>query len=114
MEVTGSAWIYTDNDEFFNGNKFEQDPLYTFQAHLVHTFRPGLWAGASAGYGYGGESTVSGVEKDDRKGNLAWAFNLGYQIKRQLGLKAAYIGSRTQESVGFDSDTIAVGFSIFW
>jgi hypothetical protein len=31
MEVTGSAWIYTDNDEFFNGNKFEQDPLYTFQ-----------------------------------------------------------------------------------
>jgi len=114
IELTGAAWIYTDNDEFFNGNKLEQDPLYTIQAHLVHTFRPGIWAGASVGYGYGGESTVSGVEKHDRKGNLAWALSFSYPITRQLGVKVAYIGTRTQESVGLDSDTIAVGCSIFW
>ena len=114
IEVTSAGWIYTDNDEFYNGNKFEQDPLYTFQTHLIHTFRPELWAGVSAGYGYGGESTINGVEKNDRRENLTWAFNLGYQIKRQLGVQATYIGSRTQKSVGFDSDTIAVGFSFFW
>ncbi len=114
IELTGAAWIYTDNDEFFNGNKLEQDPLYTIQAHLVHTFRPGIWAGASVGYGYGGESTVNGVEKHDRKGNLAWALSFSYPITRQLGVKVAYIGTRTQESVGLDSDTIAVGCSIFW
>jgi hypothetical protein len=114
MEVTGAAWIFTDNDEFFNGNKLEQDPLYTFQGHLTHTFRPGLWATASAGYGYGGQSTVNGAEKDDRKENLAWALSLGYPITRQLGVKVAYIGTRTQESVGLDTDTIAVSFSIFW
>ena len=114
IEVTGAAWIYTDNDEFFNGNKLEQDPLYTVQSHLVHTFRPGIWAGASVGYGYGGESTVNGVEKHDRKGNLAWALSLSCPITRQLGVKVAYIGTRTQESVGLDSDSIAVGFSTFW
>ncbi len=114
MELTGAAWIYTNNDEFFNGNKLEQDPLYTLQGHLIHTFRPGLWLGASAGYGYGGQSTVNGVEIDDRKGNLAWALSLGYPIARQLGVKVAYIGTRTQESVGSDTDSIAVGFTIFW
>lgn len=114
MEVTGAAWIFTENDEFFDGNKLEQDPLYTFQGHLTHTFRPGLWATASAGYGYGGQSTVNGVEKDDRKENLAWALSLGYPITRQLGVKVAYVGTRTQESVGLDTDTIAVSFSIFW
>jgi hypothetical protein len=114
IELTGSAWIYTDNNEFFNGNKLEQDPLYTFQAHLVHTFRPGLWAGASGGYGYGGESTVDGVEKHDRKGNLVWALSFGYPITKHWGVKVAYIGTRTQESVGLDSDTIAVSSSIFW
>ncbi|MBW1768845.1 MAG: transporter [Deltaproteobacteria bacterium] len=114
MELTGAVWLYTDNDDFFNGNKLEKEPLYTFQTHLIYTFRPGLWAAASAGYGYGGESTVNGVDKNDRRENLAWALSLGYPITRQLGVKVAYLGTRTQESVGQDTDSIAVGFSIFW
>jgi hypothetical protein len=114
MELTGEVYLYTDNNDFFNGNKLEQDPLYTLQTHLVYTFRPGLWAAAGAGYGYGGESTVSGVEKNDRKGNLAWALSVGYPITGQLGIKAVYLGTRTQESTGQDSDSIAVGFVIFW
>jgi roadblock/LC7 domain-containing protein len=114
MEVTGAVWIFTENDEFFNGNTLEQDPLYTVQAHIIHTFRPGIWAGASVGYGYGGESTVNGLEKNDRKGNLAWAFSFSYPIMRQLAVKVAYIGTRTQEATGLDSDSIAVGFSTFW
>jgi len=114
MELTGAVWLFTDNDDFFNGNKLEKDPLYTLQTHLIYTFRPRLWAAASAGYGYGGESTVSGVDKNDRRGNLAWALSLGYSITRQLGVKVAYLGTRTQESVGLDSDSIAVGFSVFW
>ncbi len=114
LEVTGAVWIYTDNNEFFNGSKLEQDPLWTAQVHLIHTFRPGLWAGASVGYGYGGESTLNGVEKDDRKGDLAWALSFGFPITRRVGFKVAYLGSRTQESVGLDSDTIIMGFSINW
>ena len=114
MELTGEVYLYTDNDDFFNGNRLEQDPYYTFQAHLVYTFRPGIWAATGAGYGYGGESTVSGVEKNDLRENLAWAVSLGYSITRQFGVKVAYLGIRTQESVGQDTDSIAVGFSIFW
>ena len=114
MELTGEVYLYTDNNDFFNGNRLEQDPYYTIQAHFVYTFRPGLWAAASAGYGYGGESTVSGVEKNDRKENLAWALSFGYSITRQLGVKVVYLATRTQESTGQDTDSIAAGFSIFW
>ena len=114
MELTGAVYLYTDNDDFFNGNKLEQDPYYTFQTHLIYTFRPGLWAAASAGYGYGGESTVSGVEKNDRKENLAWALSSGYSITRQLGVKVVYLRSRAQKTVGQDTDSLAVVSSIFW
>lgn len=114
MELSGAAWIYTDNDEFFNGSKLENDPLYIVHGHLIHTFHPGLWVGASAGYDFGGQSTLDGVEKDDRKGNLAWALSVGYPITPKLGVKVAYIRSRTQESVGRDTDTITVGFTTFW
>ena len=114
MELTGAVYLYTDNDDFFNGNKLEQDPYYTIQTHLIYAFHPGVWASASAGYGYGGKSTINGVEKNDRRENLAWALSFGFPITRQLGAKIVYLSTRSQESIGQDSDNIAVAFSIYW
>jgi hypothetical protein len=114
MELTGAVWLYTDNNDYYNGNKLENDPFYTLQTHLVYTFRPGLWAAAGAGYGYGGESTVNGEEKNDRRETLAWKFSFGYPITPQLGVKVDYLGIRSQKSIGQDSDSIGVAFSVFW
>lgn len=114
MELTGEVLLYTDNDDFFNGKELEQDPLYTAQFHLIYTFRPGLWGAASSGYGYGGESTVSGLKKNDRRENLAWALSFGYPITRQLGVKVFYLATRTQNSFGQDADSIGAGFAFFW
>jgi hypothetical protein len=114
MELTGAVWLYTDNADFFNGNKLEQDPYYTIQTHLIYTFRPGFWTAASAGYGYGGESTVSGVEKNDRRETLAWALSFGFPITRQLGVKVIYLATRSQKSIGQDTDSIGGAFSILW
>ena len=113
MELSDAAWFYTDNNDFFNGSKLEQDLLYILHGHLIYTFASKVWAGISAGFDYGGQSTIDGVEKDDRKENIAWAFSIGYPLTRHLGVKAAYIARRTQETVGSDSDTVAVGFSLF-
>lgn len=114
MEVTGEVCLYTDNDDFFNGNRLEKDPFYILQSHLMYTFSPRLWTAVSAGYGYGGESTLNGVEKDDRRGNLSWAFSLGCPITRWLAAKAVYLGARSQEAVGEDSDSVAMVFSFLW
>lgn len=114
VETTGAVALYTENDDFFNGRKLEQDPLYIIHSHLIYTFRPGVWAGASVGYDCGGKSTVDGERKDDRKQEVAWALSLGFPVSRHLGVKVAYIGSRTQESTGIDSDTFIVGLSAFW
>jgi hypothetical protein len=114
MEVTGTTWIFTDNDEFYNGNELEQDPLYAAQTHLIRRFSRRVWAGASLGYGYGAESTVNGINKADRKENLVWALSFGCALSRQLGVKVSYVGMRTQESVGLDSDSLVLGLSAFW
>jgi hypothetical protein len=49
MELTGAVYLYTDNDDFFNGNKLEQDPYYTIQTHLIYAFRPGVGPSARGG-----------------------------------------------------------------
>ena len=113
-EVTGIVALYTDNDEFFNGKKLEQEPIYAIQGHLVYDFKPGVWAGLSAGYNHGGKSTVDGTKKDDLKQNLALALSFGFPLSRHLGVKVAYAGTRTQEDTGVDSDTFAIGFAAFW
>jgi hypothetical protein len=113
-ELTGAAWFYTDNDDFFNGNYLEQDPWYTLQGHVVYTFRPGLWASAGVGGGIGAESTLNGIRKDDTKKNLGCELSLGIPINRALGVKVTYIGIQAQEPVGADSDTLAAGLSLLW
>jgi hypothetical protein len=114
FEVTGKAWIYTANDSFFDGSRLKNDPYYTAQTHVIHTFRPGLWVATSAGYGVGGRSTINGDKKDDRRENVAAAITAGYPITKRLGIKVGYIGTRSQASVGSDSDIFLVGISTFW
>jgi hypothetical protein len=114
IELTGEVWLYTDNDDFFNGNKLEQDPLYTIQSHLVYTLRPGLWAAAGTGYFYGGETTVNGEEQNDTREILAWRCSLGYPITPKLGVKVFYLGTRNQGSTGQDADSIGAAFTVFW
>jgi hypothetical protein len=113
FELTGSAWFFTDNDDFFGDTRREQDPIPTLQGHVVYTFRPGLWvtAGAGYGYGYGGESTIDGDRKRDETNNVIFGAALGVPINRHLGVKIGYLGSRTQNDTGIDSDSVTVALS---
>jgi hypothetical protein len=114
MELSTSVTFFTDNDEFFNGRQLEEDPLFIGQGHLIYNFMPGVWLGASAGYGYGGESTIDQVSADDRKGNLGFGLSAGIPVNRNFGFKISYIGIRTQEEVGSDNDTFTISCSLQW
>jgi len=114
MELTGTVWLFTDNDEFFGDNKLEQDPFYTLQGHLIYTFRPGLWAGLSGGLGHGSQTTLNGQRKDDQKEAQAWAASIGYPLSRDWGVKFAYIGTRRRSSTGTDTDSLVFAVSHFW
>lgn len=113
-ELTGSMFFFTDNNDFFNGNKRKQDPLYAVQSHIVRTFKPGLWASLSAGYGWGGESTLNGEKKDDEKGNFISAFSFGFPVARKQAMKVAYVHSRTQKDTGSDTDTLVLAWSMMF
>jgi hypothetical protein len=114
MELTGAVWLYTDNNDFFNGNELEQDPTLVLQGHLIHNFRPGVWAGLSIGYAYGGESTINGIKKDDRKQDAGWALSYGIRLTPRISAKIGYVGSRAVTLTGLDSHSVAIGFSTYW
>jgi hypothetical protein len=111
-ELTGSAFIYTDNNDFWKNTKLETDPLLALQAHVIYTFRPGLWASVSSGYGWGGESTVNGDAKNNPSGNWLTALSIGLPIDRKQGVKIAFLMGRTQKSTGADLNSLILAYSL--
>jgi hypothetical protein len=112
FELTGSAAVYTKNSSFFNGSELEQDPLYALQTHITYTFAHGFWIAASGGISAGGQSTLNGIEKDDRKEDIAWALSAGFPVASWLAFKAAIIDSHRRMQVGNESTTFAVGLTM--
>ncbi|MBC8039362.1 MAG: transporter [Opitutaceae bacterium] len=113
-ELTAATVFFTDNDEFFNGRRLEQDPVYTADANLVYTFRPGLWLASSLGYAGGGNTTVNGASSDNSQSSIGWGLSLGVPITQAIGAKVGYVGTRTQVGTGMDTDTFACAISVLW
>jgi hypothetical protein len=114
FELTGSVFLSQANDEFWKGNELKRDPLWFSQGHIIYTFKPGLWASASVGYAYGGQSKINGVSKDDDQRTLYTALSLGVPINMQQGLKFSYFTSETHTSTGSSYNALIAAWSINW
>ena len=110
-ELTGSVFLFTDNNDFFNDTELKSDPLYTLQGHLIYTFRPGLWTSLSTAYGTGADPKISGVPKDVVSRNWLTAMSMGLPISRRQGLQLTYLRTRTEENTGSDADTLVLSYS---
>ena len=114
FELTGSVFLYGDNDEFWDGNRRAQDPLWFAQAHVIYAFRPGWWASLSGGYAFGGEQAINGEAKNDDRRSAYGALSLGVPLSRRQSLKITYVLSRTHVATGLDSGNLLLGWSINW
>jgi len=114
FELTGSTFFFTDNDEFWNGNSLEQDPISALQAHVIRVFKPGLWVSLSAAYGWRGETTVNGVPGENDKADVLAALSVGIPITPKHGIKFVYLRSETQRFTGADLHTFAIAWSTFF
>jgi hypothetical protein len=114
-EATVSAWIFGENEDYqAPGRELQQDNLYALQLHLIHTFRPGLWASLSSAYGTGAAATVDGVKNPNEQGNFLWAASVGLPINRRQGIKLAYQRGSTTQATGVDYDRYILAYSLMW
>jgi hypothetical protein len=114
FEVTGSVFLFQDNDDFFQGTRLEQDPLWFIQGHAIYGFKPGWWVSFSGGYAYGGEAYVNAVAKDNDARSNYWALSLGLQLSARQSLKFAYLTSDTHIRAGVNKDALVAAWSINW
>jgi len=87
LDLAAGVWLFTDNSNFYGGQRRTQAPLWSTQGHLSYSFRPGLWLAVDATYYAGGQSSVNGVVKDDRQGNTRGGLTLAVPFAKAYSLK---------------------------
>jgi hypothetical protein len=113
FDVYGGAWFFTDNDDFFGGVRRSQDPITTLQGHVSYTIHPRLWLAVDSTYYFGGQSTVNGVQKADRKENSRLGVTLSLPMGAAQSLKVSWSeGASTR--TGNDFSTWGIGWQYAW
>ena len=87
FELSTGATLYTDNDDFYGGQNREQDPIWSMQAHLSHSFSPGCWLAFDAACYDGGRTTVDAIPNNDRQEGFRFGVTLAVPVTRYQSLK---------------------------
>ena len=113
FEVYAGIWLFEANDNFFGGQVRRQDPLATYQAHIVYTVTPRMWAALDFTYYTGGETTVNGKPQNDRQGNTRGGGTLSFPIDKTQSLKLTWTrGVSTR--IGSSFETMGVAWQVLW
>ena len=113
LELAGGVWLFTENGDFFGGQRLEQSPLYFIKGDVIYNFRPGLWASFNFGFANGGETTIDGVRRGTLQRNSRTGLTLALPLNRRNGLKFVYTSGLTTR-LGADFDSFLLVYQYTW
>lgn len=113
LDLAAGVWLYTDNANFYGGQRRSQAVLLTTQGHVSYTFRPGLWLSAGATFYAGGRTRVNGVEMQDRLENFRSGLMLAIPIAKAYALKFSW-STGVVTRIGGNFTAYMVAFQYRW
>lgn len=113
LEGTAGVIFYTSNENFMGGKTRSQDPIYSFQGHLIYNFPSGIWAALNATYYTGGRTSVDGEEGDDLQRNWRLGTTLTFPVDRHHSVKL-YASTGVQTRTGGNFDLLGIAWQYRW
>jgi hypothetical protein len=105
FELTGSMFLFSDNNDFVDSVTLSQDPVWALQAHVTRNFEGNFWLGAGMAYGRGGKVQLDGSPTAFEIDNLLLNLVGSYKLTRTQSMMLAWQRGRTQNDVGADFDS---------
>ena len=113
LEIAPSVTFFTENSDFFNGNRFAQAPLYLVRGSVIRNFESGAWISMDGTYLKGARTTLNGVPGDNEQENLRAGFTVALPINRQNSIKLnASTGIYTR--TGSEFSLVGVAWQYRW
>jgi len=113
VEVALGASFFTTNDNYFGGQRREQDPIYSTQLHLIYELRGGTWVALNGTYFWGGRTTINGVEGGDEIGNSRIGVTLALPVDRNNSIKL-HASDGVSVRTGGDFTTVGIAWQYRW
>lgn len=113
LEGMAGVIFYTQNDDFLGGKTRCQDPIYSFQGHLIYNFPSGIWAALNATYYTGGRTAVDGEEGDDLQRNWRLGTTLTFPLDRHHSVKL-YASTGVHTRTGGNFDLLGIAWQYRW
>ena len=83
LEIAPSVTFFTDNPDFFIGNRFAQAPLYLVRESVIRNFDSGAWISLDGTYLRGARTTLNGAPGDNEQENVRAGFTVALPVNRQ-------------------------------
>jgi len=113
LELQAAAAFFTTNDDFFNGNRRSQDPLYSLQGHAIYNFPSGVWGSLDATYFTGGRTTLNGTLQNDLQENWRFGATLAFPVDVHHSIKL-YGSSGVSARTGNNFDLVGIAWQYRW
>jgi len=113
IEGYASAWFFTKNPDFLEGNTLTQKPLVGGAIHLVRLFPGGFWIAADVAYGTGGRTAINDVSRDTRISSFRFGLTGAIPLAAQHSIKIS-LASAARIERGPDFDIVIVSYQFRW
>jgi hypothetical protein len=113
LEAAAAVTLFTRNDDFFNGNRRSQDPLYSLRANAIYNFAGGMWASLDGSVYTGGRTTLNGTLNNDLEQNWRVGATLALPIDVRNSVKF-YASSGVSARTGNSFDLAGLAWQYRW
>jgi hypothetical protein len=113
LEFQAGVALFTTNDDFYNGNRRSQSPLYSLQGHAIYNFPSGMWGSVDATYFAGGRSTLNDAAQRDLQQNWRAGATLAMPVDVRNSIKF-YASKGVSARTGNSFDLLGIAWQYRW
>jgi len=112
LEFELGAWFYRDNDNF-QQQTLQQDPILSSELHLVKRIQPGFWASLDLNYYVGGRTPVDDIEQSDLQRNSRVGATVVFPLKKRHAIRVA-VSTGIVTEFGGDFENFSLNYLYAW
>jgi hypothetical protein len=110
IDFYSGLWLFTKNDSYYPGSSVRtQNPMGAFQGHISYNIQPLMWVAFDCTFYTGGNSTIDGIEMNDRQSNSRVGATFVFPVGKRHSIKFAFSKGAIVRS-GANFTTVSAGW----
>jgi len=112
LEGAFGVWLYTTNTQFYGNSTRTQNPLWSWQAHVVRLLGR-HWFAYDFTYFRGGDTLVNGQTSNSYQANTRMGLTYGLRVTPRQAIRFSYFKGVTTR-IGSDISSVGVAYQVIW